>query len=113
MHEISLLESVLDTLETQAEQQGFQQVKQVVLEIGALSCVEADALRFGFEAVMKNSLAEHAELVIIKVSGQGVCPKCQQTVLLETRHDPCHHCGSFGVTVLQGQSMRIKELIVI
>ncbi len=54
MHEISLLESVLDTLETQAEQQGFTQVKQVVLEIGALSCVEADALRFGFDAVMKN-----------------------------------------------------------
>jgi hydrogenase nickel incorporation protein HypA/HybF len=113
VHEISLLESVLDTLETQAKQQGFQQVKQVVLEIGALSCVEAGALRFGFSAVMKNSVAEHAELVIVKIAGQGICPMCQQTVLLETRHDPCHHCGSFGVKVLQGQSMRIKELIVI
>lgn len=112
MHEISLLESVLDTLASQAEQQGFTHVKQVVLEIGALSCVEADALRFGFDAVMKNSLAEHAELVIITVAGQGVCPHCQQQVLLETLHDPCHHCGRFGVTVLQGQAMRIKELIV-
>ncbi len=112
MHEISLLESVLDTLETQAKQQGFQRVKQVVLEIGALSCVEADALRFGFDVVMKNSLAEHAELVIINVTGQGVCPNCQQSVLLETLHDPCHHCGSFGVKVVQGQAMRIKELIV-
>jgi hydrogenase nickel incorporation protein HypA/HybF len=113
VHEISLLESVLESLEAQAKQEGFQQVKQVVLEIGALSCVEADALRFGFSAVMKNSVAEHAELVIVKIAGQGICPTCQQTVLLETRHDPCHHCGSFGVKVLQGQSMRIKELIVI
>lgn len=113
VHEISLLENILDALETQARQQGFKQVKQVVLEIGTLSCVEADALRFGFDAVMKDSLAEHAELVIIKVTGQGICPQCQQPVLLETRHDPCHHCGSFGVKVLQGQGMRLKKLIVI
>lgn len=113
MHEISLLESVLDTLETQAKQQGFSQVKQVILEIGALSCVEADALRFAFDVVMENTLAARAELVIITVAGQGVCTQCQQTVALETRHDPCHYCGSFGVTVMQGQSMRIKELVVL
>jgi hydrogenase nickel incorporation protein HypA/HybF len=112
VHEISLLESVLETLETQAKQQHFKHVKQVVLEIGALSCVEADALRFGFDVVMKNSLADQAELIIIKIAGQGICPTCQQHVLLETLHDPCHYCGSFGVTVLQGQAMRIKELIV-
>ena len=113
MHEISLLESVLDTLESQAEQQGFSRVKQVVLEIGALSCVEAEALRFGFDVVMKNTLAEHAELVIIEQAGQGICSHCQHSVVLETLHDPCPDCGRFGVTVTQGQAMRIKELIVI
>lgn len=113
MHEISLLESVRDSLETQARQQGFRQVKQVVLEIGALACIETAALRFGFDVVMKDSLAEHAQLVIINIAGQGVCPRCQQTVLLETLHDPCQQCGSFGVKVIQGQAMRIKELIVI
>lgn len=113
MHEISLLESVLETLEDQARQQNFSQVKQITLEIGALSCVAVDALRFGFDVVMKNTLAENAELLITEVAGQGRCAKCQQLVELETLHDPCSHCGAFGVTVTQGEQMRIKELKVI
>lgn len=113
MHEISLLESVLETLESQAQQQDFKQVKQITLEIGALSCVAVDALRFGFDVVMKNSLAENAELVIIEIAGKGQCSKCGQIVELETLHDPCSHCGAFGVTVTQGEQMRIKELKVI
>lgn len=113
MHEISLLESVLETLETQARQQHFTQVKQISLEIGALSCVAADALRFGFDVVMKGSLAENAELLIVEVAGQGRCSKCGELVELETLHDPCSQCGAFGVTVTQGEQMRIKELKVI
>jgi hydrogenase nickel incorporation protein HypA/HybF len=113
MHEISLLESVLDILQTQAQQQGFQKITQVHLEIGALSCVAQDALQFGFAAVMKGSLAEHAELVISTVPGQGFCTPCQQTVALETLHDPCPRCGRFGVTLTAGQQLRIKECRVI
>lgn len=113
MHEISLLESVLETLENQARQQHFTQVKQITLEIGALSCVALDALRFGFDVVMKNSLAESAELVITEVPGQGRCSACGAMVELETLHDPCSQCGAFGVTVIQGEQMRIKELKVI
>lgn len=113
MHEISLLESVLDTLKLQAQQQNFQQVKEVTLEIGALSCVEAQALRFGFDVVMKGSLAEHAELHIIAIKGQGYCSACQATVELETLHDPCLKCGRFGIDVIAGDSMKIKQLVVI
>lgn len=113
MHEISLLESVLETLETQARQQHFTRVKQITLEIGALSCVSAEALRFGFDAVMKNTLAENAELVITEIAGQGKCRRCGEIVELETLHDPCSFCGAFGVTVTQGEQMRIKELKVI
>lgn len=113
MHEISLLESVLETLEDQARERNFTQVKQISLEIGALSCVSADALRFGFEVVMKNTLAENAELVIIEMTGQGKCSHCGKIVELETLHDPCSQCGTFGVTVTAGEQMRIKELKVI
>lgn len=113
MHEISLLESVLETLEAQAQQQNFTQVKQINLEIGALSCVAVDALRFSFDVVMKGTLAENAELVIVEVAGQGKCSRCGQSVELETLHDPCSQCGAFGMTVTAGEQMRIKELKVI
>ena len=113
MHEISLIENVLEILEENAKSQGFNQIKKVRLEIGKLSCVEQGALRFGFDVVMKNSLAENAELEIIQIEGVGVCQHCGQTVRLETLHDPCAFCGSPGVIVTQGNEMKIKDLVVI
>ena len=112
MHEISLLENVLEILEDHAKLQEFNKVKKVCLEIGKLSCVEPDALRFGFDVVMKNSLAENAELEIRQTEGVGVCQQCGQTVRLETLHDPCSACGSPGVIVTQGNEMKIFDLVV-
>ncbi len=113
MHEISLLEDVLDILQDYAKSQGFQQVKKLSLEIGTLSCVEQHALRFGFDVVMKNTLVENAELEIIQTKGVGVCRHCGQTVQMETVHDPCAECGRPGVNITQGMEMKIRELVVI
>lgn len=113
MHEISLLEQVREILVEHSQSQNFSKVSQVTLEIGALSCVEEGALRFGFDVVMKGSLAEDAELNIVCVAGLGYCKLCNQTVPMQSLHDPCALCGSFDIEVVQGEEMRIKDLLVI
>lgn len=113
MHELSLLENVREILEEHALSQNFKKVSKVTLEIGKLSCVEPDALRFGFGVVMKDSLAENAELIITELNGLGLCQRCQQQVEIDSLHDPCMHCGSPFVAVIQGTEMKIKDLIVI
>ena len=112
MHELSLLENVREILEDHAVSQGFSKVTKVTLEIGKLSCIEPDALRFGFDVVMKGSLAENAELIISELNGLGQCLQCQQQIEMETLYDPCVHCGSPFVKVIQGAEMKIKDLIV-
>jgi hydrogenase nickel incorporation protein HypA/HybF len=113
MHEISLLENILEILQSNARSQGYSQVKKVSLEIGQLSCVEAEALRFGFDVVMKGTLAENAQLEIHQQPSVGTCEQCQQTMAIETFHDPCCHCGSFRVTVIRGSELKIKDLLVV
>jgi hydrogenase nickel incorporation protein HypA/HybF len=113
MHELSLLESVREILENHALSQNFTKVTQVTLEIGKLSSVEPDALRFGFDVVMKDSLAENAELIISDIAGLGVCRQCGLQIEMETSHDPCPHCASPFVKIIQGAEMKIKDLIVI
>lgn len=113
MHELSLLENVREILESHALSQNFAKVTQVTLEIGQLSGVEPDALRFGFDVAMKGSLAEDAELIISALAGLGICRQCGLEVELETSYDPCPHCGSPFVKVIQGAEMKIKDLIVI
>jgi hydrogenase nickel incorporation protein HypA/HybF len=113
MHELSLLENVRKILKDHAVSQKFSKVIKVTLEIGKLSCVEPDALRFGFDVVMNGSLAENAELTISEVAGLGICPQCGLQIEMETSFDPCPHCGSPFVKIIQGADMKIKDLTVI
>lgn len=112
MHEMSLCESVLQVIEQQALAQQFHKVKAVWLEIGALSGVEADAMRFSFEVVMQGSLADQARLEIIHVPGQAWCMPCARDVFVEQLYDECPHCGSHQLQIVGGDQMRIKELEV-
>lgn len=112
MHELSLLENVREILESHAQTQKFTKVTSVKLEIGKLSCVEPEALRFGFDVVMKGSLAEGAELIITELNGLGRCQRCEQNTAMNALYDPCSHCGR-PLTVVQGMEMKIKDLVVI
>ena len=47
MHEMSLCESIMQIIE-EAQRQGFKRVIRVRLEIGRLSGVEIEAMRFRF-----------------------------------------------------------------
>jgi len=113
MHEMSLCENIREDLEQQAVLHNFSRVKTVWLEIGKLSSVEPEALRFGFDVVMKGSLAEAAKLEIIEVDGQAWCFQCQQNVKIEHRYNGCPLCGAYQVQVNGGEQMRIKELGVV
>ena len=112
MHELSLCEGILNILEDHAGKQNFSKVKTVWLEIGELSGVEIEAMRFGFDVVMKGSLADEAKLEIITISGQAWCMQCQQTVHVQQLFSACPNCQSYQLQVTAGEEMRIKELEV-
>jgi hydrogenase nickel incorporation protein HypA/HybF len=112
MHEMSLAEGVLQVIEDYARKEGYSRVKTVWLEIGRLSGVEVEAMRFCFDAVARGTLAEGAALEIVETEGAGWCLTCGKTVPLDTRYDPCPDCGGFQVQVTGGTAMRVKELAV-
>jgi hydrogenase nickel incorporation protein HypA/HybF len=113
MHEMSLTEGVVKILEDQAQAHGFAKVKTVWLEIGALSNVEPESMEFCFGAVAKQSpVASEAVLQIVTIPGQAACLDCGSTVEIAQRYDPCPKCGGFGLKVIGGTEMKIKELEV-
>lgn len=112
MHEMSLAEGVLQLIEDSARTQHFSRVKTVWLEIGELSSVEPEAMRFCFDAVTRGSLAEGARLEIIIVDGGGQCMNCGQTVRVQAVYDACPLCGGYPVSAQVGTEMRVKELEV-
>ena len=112
MHEMSICEGILQVLKAEAGKQGFSKVKTVRLEIGDLSIIEPEALKFGFDVVMRDSLADGASLEIINVPGRAWCMQCAGEVAIKRRFDECPDCGSFQLQPTGGDEMRIKELEV-
>ena len=112
MHEMSLCESVLRILEDNAKSQGFEKIRTVWLEIGALSGVEVEAMRFCFDVVTRGTLADQARLEIIEAPGQAWCMQCSKAVRVEQRFDACPDCGGYQLQVTGGEEMRVKELEV-
>lgn len=112
MHEMSIAEGIIQTLEEQATAQHYRRVKRVWLEIGPLAAVEPESLRFCFDAVTRGTLAEQAQLEIIDLPGEAWCLACAVTVPITRRYDCCAKCGSYQLQVTRGDELRIKELEV-
>lgn len=112
MHELSLCEGILQVLEQESRKQGFERVKQVWLEIGRLAGVEIDALRFSFDVVVRDTLADGATLEIIELPGTAWCLHCAESVEVGRRFDACPQCGSYQIQITGGDEMKIKELEV-
>lgn len=112
MHELSLCEGILQILEQQARQQGGRRVRQVWLEIGALSPVDIGALRFAFEAVTRDTLAEGAILHIDETAARAWCPACARRVTVSHCLQPCPECGGQTMWASGGDDMRIREMEV-
>ncbi|MFA6220138.1 MAG: hydrogenase maturation nickel metallochaperone HypA [Erythrobacter sp.] len=112
MHEMAICESIRSIIEDQAHEQSFARVERVCLEIGALSGVEVEALRFGFDVAMKGSAAESAVLEIVAVPGRAWCLPCAAEIAIVQRYDPCPACGSHQLQVTGGEDMKIREMEV-
>lgn len=109
---MALAEGVLQLIEDAAREQDFARVSAVWLEIGQLSGVEVEAMRFCFDAVTRGSLAEGAKLEIITIPGTAWCMNCSSAVSCGERFSACPSCGSYQMQVTGGAEMRVKELEV-
>jgi hydrogenase nickel incorporation protein HypA/HybF len=113
MHELSVAEALLDAILLETTREPVAKVVQVNVEIGALSHLEPDALKFCFDAVVSGSIAEGARLNITQTPGRGRCLQCKAETDVQQLYDPCPECGAFGLEIIQGQELRLSSLEVI
>ena len=76
MHEMSLAEGIVQLVEDAVRAEGCARVRAVWLDIGQLAVVEKEALRFCFDVVTRDTVAEGARLEIIESPWQCWCIMC-------------------------------------
>ncbi len=108
MHELGITQEVVAIV---AECSGGAKVLRVVLEIGKLTAILPDAVRFCFGLCTEGTPVEGAELEIIEVPGKARCQSCGGEVLLERPFGRCQ-CGCTDLDWLLGEELRVKEIEV-
>lgn len=108
VHELALIESVMEAV---ADRVGDQRVVRVRLEIGQLTGVSSDALRFGFEVCVRETSLAGAELEIVEIAGLARCRGCGAEQATRTFGAPCR-CGSFDRELVRGDELRLVEVEV-
>jgi hydrogenase nickel incorporation protein HypA/HybF len=108
VHELAITEGVVDAV---TERLPGQRVTCVRLEIGALSGVVADSVRFCFDLVTEGTDLEGAALEISRAPAECHCRVCGGDFEPDGPFVMCP-CGSAEVTVLAGQGLKITSVQV-
>ncbi|MBO3460092.1 hydrogenase maturation nickel metallochaperone HypA [Aetokthonos hydrillicola Thurmond2011] len=106
MHELGITQNIVAIV---AEHAKGVKVKRVLLEIGQLSAIMPDAIRFCFDICAQGTVLEGATLEILETPGLGQCRKCSKKIALKQPFGICD-CGSTQLDLIAGQELKIKEI---
>lgn len=106
MHELGITQEIVALVSERA--QGAQ-VRRVVVEIGKLSAVLPDAVRFCFDLCCEETVVAGAALEIREIPGRARCRACNAEVLLERPFGRCG-CGNTDLEWLSGEELSIREI---
>ena len=113
MHELSIAESITEVVVKSCEEAGVTTVTAITLEIGRLSGIEVEALKFALDITLKSGPAENAKVHFEMISGIGTCEACGKESPMDDLFSLCKHCGSYMIHLTQGQELKIKKIEVI
>jgi hydrogenase nickel incorporation protein HypA/HybF len=108
MHELSITQSVVDAV---CERAAGRTVRKVTVQVGALTAVVPEAMRFCFDVVAEGTVVAGAALEIERRAAVVRCRDCgadfepPDLILL------CP-CGSADVTVTAGRELQILSMEV-
>lgn len=122
MHEFSTMAEVVRVVEDEARRRNAR-VKEVRLEVGELSFLCEEQLRFAFEVLTEQSdVLRGSKLVIEGVKAEIKCEHCGYEGGVRYADDFAYHfsppilqcprCNSFDVRIVKGRGCVVKEIVV-
>ena len=91
MHEAAIAQSVVKTVLEEAEKQNASRVEFVEIEVGELSFIGVDQVRFWVETSFEGTVADKAKLIFDHVKARIRCNACRFEGDLTVEEDPAFH----------------------
>ncbi len=118
MHEISIAGAIVDAVLDAAKKNNAKKVNEIFLEIGELTALNPEQLKFIFQTITKGTVADGARYDIQVVRPLIKCNKCSYNgtiEFLEKLHFflpviKCPKCGDIDVDIIAGRECCVKKI---
>lgn len=111
MHELSLALEVIELVQREADQRRITSVQEILIEVGDLSGVEADAFQSALELLVNGSILETTVIQIQRTPGKGRCTSCDKEIDMNHRLSVCPDCLRFPSEISGGDEFRVVSLV--
>ena len=113
MHEMTLVSSIIDIVNSYKSQYKFKTVNSLMLSFGELSCVNEDSLTFSFNVLSENTVLENCQLIFEKIPAKITCNNCNRESVTRDDFSKCPACGSDNIYLSGGmEELKLVEIDV-
>jgi len=111
MHELSVMQGILEVVLRHAGKSGVSRVEAVNLEVGALSHLREEWMQKYFDHLTQGTAAEGAELRVNHVPAVLTCRECGHRFEWSAEESPsCPACASERADLISGREYTVASL---
>jgi len=121
MHELSRTSQIVEAVLNEAQKQHASKVVGVEVDIGDLTFLGLEQVRFAYKVLTDKTIAKNSKLTIKRVRGRGSCGSCGYEGPLSYLNDPqfhisvptfnCPRCGN-PLSISAGRECVIRRIRV-
>jgi hydrogenase nickel incorporation protein HypA/HybF len=109
MHEMSIAGSMLEAVRAESVRHNAH-VLALGVKMGALSGVDAESLRFCFDALVQDTDLAPLSLEIEHLPWRNRCRHCAHEFLVEEYRTQCPQCGSAETEMASGRELEFTYM---
>lgn len=116
MHELSMADAIVKTAIDVAEKNNAQEISEVTIEIGKLTLLNPEQLKFMIGVLSENTLLEGAEIIIEEVPIEIKCKSCDFVGPAGDDLDhfvpivKCPECEEQDLKITKGRECNVKSI---
>lgn len=113
MHELSIAQNIVEIVVDYVAKTKSKQVKEVCIDVGAVSGVVPETLEFAWEESIRNTIVQGATLKINYIEAKALCAKCQKEFILRDIYTLCPFCNNIEFDIIIGKELSVKSIKVL
>jgi hydrogenase nickel incorporation protein HypA/HybF len=112
MHEMSIIQNILDDVEQSLSKAEYSKVINIKIKVGEFIALDPSSLQFCYKALTNGTKFENTELLIEIIPLTGICNNCKQQININNFLFVCGECASDNIEIISGQELILSEINV-